>query len=334
MQLKPAEWPLESIPIKQLRPDPVTDFALAPVPDKLTESIRQMGLLTPLLACRQSDTVSAFCGHRRLAVAIETGITAVPVRLVNSPLTAEEKLVLQLQDNRVHRSLSDIETGRALIRLSATDFGENEIIENVLPLLDQQPSKKRLHDFLKARDFSKNLQLTLHNLAVPLRTYSMLYPWGDADLSAIQNLLTVLQSGANKCRDLFELIGETADRDAVTPASLISDPAIQTALEDQSLNPGDRYQSIHQHLFQKRYPTLSDLRVEVRRALSQMALDGKVRIRVPEHFESGELKVEFSFHTHAEFIEKAECLFRASDSEALADLLKIVQSPQSHTNKR
>ncbi len=334
MQLKPAEWPLETISIEELRPDPVTDFALTPLPDKLIESIHQMGVLTPLLACRQNGTVSVICGHRRLAASKDAGIPTLPVRLADSPLTPEEKLLLQLQDNRVHRSLSDIETGRVLIRLSATDLAESEVIEQVLPLLDQQPSKKRLHDFLKAREFSKNLQITLHNLGIPLRTYSMLYPFSDADLDAIQNLLTVLQPGANKCRDLFELIGEIADRDAVTPASLINEPVIQNALADKSLNPGDRYQVIHQDLFQKRYPTLSELRIEVRRALGQMKLDGKVRIRVPEHFESGELKVEFSFNTHAEFIEKAECLFRASDSEALSDLLKIVQSPQSHTNKR
>ncbi len=334
MQLKPAEWPLQSIPIEQLQPDPATDFALSPAPEKLAQSIRQLGLLTPLIACRQEETVSVICGHRRLAVAKDFGSATLVVRLAPAPPSPAEKLLLQLQDNHVHRNLSDIETGRALIRLSATDLDENKMIENVLPLLDQQTSKKRLHDFLKAREFSKYLQQTLHNLMVPLRTYAMLYPWSDNDLTAMQHLLTIMQPGANKCRDLFELIGETADRDGTTPASVISNPVIQDLLKDESLNAGDRYQTLHQHLFQKRYPTLSDLRIEVRRALNKMDLGDKVKIRVPEHFESGELKVEFTFKTHAEFIEKAECLFRASDSEALTDLLKIVQSPQSHTNKR
>ncbi len=334
MQPAPADWPHEYIPVDQLRPDPVTDFALSSAPDKLTESIRQLGILTPLLACRQNDTVSVICGQRRLVIAKETGIATVPVRLAGSSLSPAEKLLLQFQDNRTHRTLSDIETGRALIRLSATDLAESDIITSALPLLDQQPSKKRLHDFLNARDFSKDLQCLLHNLGIPLRTYAMLYPWKDADRDAIRDLLQTVQPGANKCRDLFELIGETADRDSVSPASLLNDPAIQNALEDASLNAGERYQTIHQHLFEQRYPTLSDLRIEVRRALNQMGLDGKVRIRIPEHFESGELKAEFTFQTCEEFTEKVERLFRASDSEALSDLLKIIRSPQSHTNKR
>ncbi len=326
----PGEWPIETIPIDRLQPDPATDFALGPASESLTASIRDLGVLTPLIVCDQESRRSVICGHRRLSILHQLGMATAPVRVAPVSLDPAEKILLQLQDNRAHRTFSDIETGRALIRLSATGMDEGEIIGVVLPLLGQSASKKRLHDFCNARDFSKDLQQLLHELDLPLRTYALLFPWNDADRRAVHSLLMRLRPGANKCRDLLELIEETAHRDGTPAAGLIADPAVQHTLDDASLNPGDRYQAVHRFFFQKRFPTLSALRTEVRLAMGRMGLDGKVRLRVPEHFESGELKAEFTFHTREEFTEKVERLFAASDSEALDALLKIVQSPENH----
>ena len=329
----PAEWPIEHVPTDRLRPDPATDFALSPVPEALTGSIRQLGVLTPLIACRQGEAVAVVCGHRRLTLLNQLATQTAPVRIAPGPLGTARKLLLQLNDNRAHRTFSDIETGRALIRLSASGMNEDDLVGNVLPLFGQPVSKKRLHDFLNARDFSMDLQQLLHDLALPLKTYAMIFGWDDAGRKAAHNLFTHLRPGANKCRDLLELIDETAHRDGQSPARLIQNETVQKTLDDASLSPGDRYQAAHRFFFQQRYPTLSSLRTEVRLALGRMGLDGKIRLRVPEHFESGEMKAEFTFHTREEFVEKVERLFAAADSEALDVLLKIVRSPESLLTK-
>lgn len=333
MNLTPGAWPIEHISIDRLRPDPATDFALSPVPEALAGSIRRLGVLTPLIACRQGDAATVVCGHRRLDVLNQMEAQTAPVRIAPQPLDTAQKLLLQLHDNRTHRAFSDIETGRALIRLTATGMKEDDLIGNVLPLFGQPVSKKRLHDFLGARDFSMDLQRLLHDLDLPLKTYTMFFGWDDTGRKAAHHLFTALRPGVNKCRDLLELVDETAHRDNVSPSHLIEDEAVREALGDASLSPGDRYQTVHRIFFQQRYPTLSSLRTEVRLALGRMGLDGKIRLRVPEHFESGEMKAEFTFHTREEFVEKVERLFAAADSEALDALLKIVRSPESHITK-
>jgi len=323
MTPRPGEWPVHVLPLNTLAPDPATDFALAPVPEALAESIRELGVTTPLIAAPSGDGHRVLCGHRRLSVLRAINAAAAPVRLADPAPDTAGKLLLQLRDNRGHRVFSDIETGRALLRLTTAGLGERALIGTALPLLGHEPAKKRLDDFLGARDFSSALQNTLHALNVPLRVYSILYRWDDADRAAGQHMLQTLKPGVNKCRDLLELIDETASRDALAPADLLGRVPIGEALRNEGASAGDRYQAVHRILFQWRYPNLARLRSDVRRALEQMKLDPCIRLRVPENFESDELKVEFPFQSREEFARRVEQLFRLTDATALDDLLNI-----------
>lgn len=323
MTLRPGDWPVHVLPLDRLTPDPATDFALSPVPASLTDSIRDLGLTTPLLAMPEGAGYRVLCGHRRLSVLRQRAAATAPVRLAEPPPDAPGKLLLQLRDNRGHRTLSDIETGRALMRLAGAGLPEPELIDTALPLLGHEPAKKRLHDFCAAQDFPQALQQTLHDLKVPLRVYSILFRWDDPARAAGQQLLQTLQPGVNKCRDLLELVDETARRDRVSPAELLGGDALQDALGRDGLSGGERYQAVHALLFQSRYPNLSHLRGEVRRALERMKLDQRIKLRVPENFESDELKVEFPFQSREEFAQRVEQLFRLTDSTDLDALLQM-----------
>jgi len=86
------------------------------------------------------------------------------------------------------------------------------------------------------------------------------------------------------------------------------------------------YDPIHQHLYNLRYPVLSDLKKQVARALDEMKLDDKTRLKFQETFESNELKLELKFHSEKELSNQVEKIFQALQSGSVEKLIRIFQN--------
>ncbi|MBT7522154.1 MAG: hypothetical protein HN646_07760, partial [Nitrospina sp.] len=70
-----------------------------------------------------------------------------------------------------------------------------------------------------------------------------------------------------------------------------------------------------------------DLRVRLARSLDALKLDDKTKVHVQDSFESDEISIEMKFRTREEFVNQLEKLVRASDSEALDELICIFKYP-------
>jgi ParB family chromosome partitioning protein len=74
---------------------------------ELTESIREHGVLQPLLLRKQGDTYALIAGERRLRAAIAAGLEEVPARIMDA--TDESSLEIALIENLQRRDLDPIE---------------------------------------------------------------------------------------------------------------------------------------------------------------------------------------------------------------------------------
>ncbi len=86
--------------------------------DELTESIREHGILQPLLVTdRGNGTFELIAGERRLRASRRLGLEAVPV-IIRSSSEGQDKLVLALIENIQRQDLNAVEEARAYKRLS------------------------------------------------------------------------------------------------------------------------------------------------------------------------------------------------------------------------
>ena len=67
------------------------------------------------------------------------------------------------------------------------------------------------------------------------------------------------------------------------------------------------------------------MRKRVARALDEMELDDKTRLKFQETFESNELKLELKFHSEKELSRQVEKIFQALQSGSVKKLIKIFQ---------
>jgi len=318
----------KSVPIKSIDiDDQLTSFSFDIPPISLKQSIEEIGVIHPVTLVPLGKSFRIVCGHKRIKIVSQLKIKEIPARILSPAPDEEAMLMLNLSENQFLHQYSDIEKGLILSKLCTVKIPEIRIIEKYMPMLGLEKSKKLLDDYLSTNQLTTGLKTLLHEMNVPLRTFSVFFNWNAKSAMAAERFFSVLRPGVNKWRDLLEWVEEISTRDEITPSDLFELPELQSALNQNDLAPNVRYDRIRQILHSRRYPVLSDLRVRLARSLDALKLDNKTKVHVQDSFESDEIRIEMKFRTRDEFVNQLEKLVRASDSEALDELIRIFKNP-------
>jgi ParB family chromosome partitioning protein len=144
---------LIQLPVDALRANPEQPretFAPAAL-DALAASIRQHGVLTPVVARREGDGYVLIAGERRLRAARMVGLERIPVYVRGAPPTPAEQLELALIENLQREDLDPVESALGYQRLItqykhtqeqvATRVGKDRAtVANALRLLKLHPA--------------------------------------------------------------------------------------------------------------------------------------------------------------------------------------------------
>ncbi len=116
---------VQHVPIHDLKMNPLSKefFDEVPVGDleRLANDIRERGILVPLIAKLENKILLA--GHNRLAMALEIGLTHVPVQYCVTPLDEKAERAFIVKDNLLRRQLTDSEKIK-LYRILYENFDE------------------------------------------------------------------------------------------------------------------------------------------------------------------------------------------------------------------
>ena len=151
--MKSAQIGIEivQVPIGDLIPDPANPRRISEVElETLTRSIREFGLVDPIIARREDKTVIG--GHQRLIAMRKLGYKTVPVVFVD--LSKEQAQLLNVALNKISGSFDQELLARLLselnqvpgVDLSLTGFEEDDL-KKLLKSLDARDKRDRLETF-------------------------------------------------------------------------------------------------------------------------------------------------------------------------------------------
>ena len=316
---------LVSVPLSEIDlHDRLTDFSLNPngCPEKLLDSVKEVGIRHPISICSTNKPYKIISGHKRVQATIKAGLTSIPAFFAP---TMDDALVTNLKENFALRHYSDIEKGCILNKLISEGFEEDTIIDSYMPLLELERSKKIFQDLILVEKIGSELQKLLHRSNVPIKVFQVFFAWDNENQESAEKFFAATRPGVNKWRDLLELIEEISRRDEISPKDIFFASATIETLKDKSLTPPQKYDRVHQSLQQKRYPVLSDLKKQVLRALDELKLDDKTRLKYDDAFESDEMKLELKFRDERELSQQVEKIFHALQSGAVKKVVKIIK---------
>ncbi|MFH8251491.1 ParB/RepB/Spo0J family partition protein [Microbacterium sp. B2969] len=95
----------------------------APLTKEFVQSIRENGVLTPVLARRRGEQVIVRAGQRRTLAAIEAGVEAIPVYVVDANDATAERIIQQMVENDHRESLNAADRAAAFQQLVFEGLG-------------------------------------------------------------------------------------------------------------------------------------------------------------------------------------------------------------------
>jgi ParB family chromosome partitioning protein len=107
---------VRTIPVSRLRVSKVNPRRSPGDVSELAASIRQIGLIEPIVCAPDGKGFIVLAGSRRLAAAIEAGMDRIPA-VVREGLSEEEREVLMLSENLHRKRLSHLEEASVYLRL-------------------------------------------------------------------------------------------------------------------------------------------------------------------------------------------------------------------------
>ncbi|MFQ6170391.1 ParB/RepB/Spo0J family partition protein [Oryzobacter sp. R7] len=110
---------LRTVPVAALHPDPDNPRVDVGDVSELAESIRQSGLLQPIVVRDRAGALIIVAGHRRHAALTYLGVVETEV-LVGRDMRADDALAAMLIENGHRRDLDPIEEARAIAKIKAS----------------------------------------------------------------------------------------------------------------------------------------------------------------------------------------------------------------------
>jgi hypothetical protein len=149
--------------------------------------------------------------------------------------------------------------------------------------------------------------------------------WDPGDRAALLDIALSLKAGENHLRDLMDWAEEISLRDGVVICEILANKTINEIRTDPRLGRADRLKRIKDQIRRMRFPRLSQVEDSIQSKIGQLKLPPSVRLSVPAGLEGGDLQIEFTAGSPAEFKSILAKLSSAAESEGLAEIYNLLK---------
>lgn len=280
--------------------------------DILRGSIAKFGILNPPYIVKNlDDSFSVVVGYRRLLAAKELGWKNVECRLLPKDFPSFEALMLNLDDNLLHRKLNIIEKAMVIERMFSF-LQKDEIINDYLPLLDVPANSQSLELYLKLNKLDEQIKVSIAKEIISLRVAGLMENIDREHRLSINDLFITLKFSFNQQLQLFQFLTEISSREGRTIKEILDDSEISEVLTDKRMNAPQKVKAIIAALKKRRFPSLSGAEMAFKKGVSRLSLPSGVNIIPPAFFEGVNYRLEIVFSDGNEITDKINRLNKLS----------------------
>jgi len=212
---------IEMLPIDSIRPFRKHPFRLYEGErlDDMVESIREHGILSPLIVWKNSGRYEMLAGHNRQSAGRIAGLTEVPV-IVKSDLTEKEAYVYVIETNVIQRGFAELLPSEKAAVLAEryekviSQGKRNDILQEIARLNGSDVEETCGHDVhkLKNRDaIGKEYGMTGRNIARYMRVNQLSQPLKDRLDSGLLTLVAAVDVSYRSAKEQ-KVVSELAEQ--------------------------------------------------------------------------------------------------------------------------
>ncbi len=321
--------PIQSIALQQIDLSDET-FSVNYSPDlrSLRSSIKEWGLIQPVLLREKKDKFQIVCGFRRVSALMELGHPEIESRVFEEKERNElELFFISLHENLTARGFNTIEKAIALDKLvHHFQIDRVDVTKKFLPLFSLEPNEKILLTFLSLAGMEDEVKRYVLKESVSRSNIRMLSAFELEDRKVLIPFLSFLKLGENRLREMLTLLDEISRRSQMKVREMVCRPEIQAIFSQGELTSSQRTERMKKVLMGLRYPRMGQAEEGFDRRQRTLNLPSKVSLRHSPYFEGKDMKIEFQFET----LEEYQAIL--SSLSSLADKKEFKEMVQSFEN--
>lgn len=303
-------------------------FAVSPVwylSAALVDSVKRMGVLTPVELELADDRLRPVDGFARLRAALQTGVKTVPaVELV--PSEPRRQFMRRLEARLATRPLDRLERALVLQKLKRRfHVPESILIRDILPRMGMRAERFHLRRHLELAAVAPRLQQALPTLAADIAL--QLNQWKDEEQNLFLELLHRYQLSSSRQKELFRWLDEMRQGQAGKPGGVLTvweESGAAAADAEAALSPHERLRQIVARLRAARFPTLDAMERKARQLRAALRVPPQIQFQWPRFFEGDRIRVGFSFKTPEELRLLARRLGEIAEKDELERLIELL----------
>jgi ParB family chromosome partitioning protein len=318
---------IQMIPLKQIDLLDET-FSVNFMPDlrRLQSSVKEIGLIQPVLLREKGDKYQIVCGFRRISVMKELGKSEIESKVFEEKEMDEFQLFsLFLHENLTTRGFNAIEKAVALDRLiHHFQIDPAAVIKTFLPLFSLEPNEKILKTYLSLAQMEDEIKAYVLKEEVSRSNIRKLSALTPDNRMAIFSLISRLKLGENRLREVLTLLEEISRRNQCKEKDIVQRSEIQAILSQKELTPSQKTEHIKKVLTDLRYPKLNQLEKAFEKKRKGLNLPSNILLHHPPFFEAKRLKIEFQFETMEEYWIILKSLSSLPDKKEFEEVIQSV----------
>jgi hypothetical protein len=312
------------VPLQQIDVSDET-FSVNFMPDlgRLRSSIKEIGLIEPVVLKRKSQGYQIVCGFRRVWLALESGIPTIDARVFGETEVDDIRLFsISLHENATGRGFNTVETALALDKVvHHFQISPSSVIDTFLPLFSLETNEKILNTYLSLARMEEDVKRYVVQEKVSRTNIRKFSSLTSEDRTAVLSLISSLKLGENSLRETLTLLEEISPREQQTIGEIVDRPEIQTILSHDEFTPSQRTERVKKVLMNLRYPRIHRLEETFDEKRKAFHLPAGLSVHHQPYFEGRGLRIELRFETLEQYRSLLASLSVLSEKDAFREML-------------
>lgn len=288
----------------------------------LANSIKNTGLIyLPLLRPVNNNSYIVISGFNRINALIKNNISrtmAVIVPEKTSDLDCFKKAIAAIA---FKRPLTHAELIVCIKRL--TPLCDLKKIEDMAPdVFNFQLNEKFIKDLCRIGNLPDPCLNLIHKEHLTIKSAGRLTDFNPQTTTAFLDLFSKIKASSSKQMEIITHMTEITARDGISIEKLYRDEQFQKILLNPDVPMGIKTNEIRQFLYQRRFPTIFNMRREVQNQINRLKLGSTMKFVPPENFEGRQYSLSFTAKNMEEFKAHLKKLNTINEDTVLEQIFK------------
>jgi len=286
----------------------------------LAQSIKETGLITPLVVRPEGNKYLIISGFNRLRAVLHNKAKKILAYKLAPDEKGYNSLVVAISALSFKRALTHAELISSTIRLHKF-LDENKIAQKSGAIFNTQLTTRFVEDLLHIGALPAPALNLIHSGNLSFKSAKRIASYEKETIKVFLEIFSNIKASNSIQLEIILHIMEITARDAIHPEKLLQHAKIQQILYDENKESGLKTKELRTYLFENRFPTIFQTRQQVMEKIRSIQLGNKIKLLPPENFESMNYSISFTAKNHDEFETTVNCLKTAVDNKNLKEIL-------------